>query len=79
MTASEQRDWQTWHRDYEDPDSDLSRRLRVVQAEIRQALPDAPTADFNVVSICAGQAHDIIGALSEYSACRPGQGRDWSS
>jgi hypothetical protein len=63
---TEQRDYLAWHRDYENADSDLSRRLNVVQAEIRRALPPTPTTDFNVVSICAGQAHDIIGALSGY-------------
>ena len=66
MSIPERRDWRAWHNDYQDPESDLSRRLQVVQAEIRKLLPPAPTADFNVVSICAGQAHDIIGALSEY-------------
>jgi hypothetical protein len=61
------RDWEDWHRDYEDANSDLSRRLAVVQTEIRKVLPLAPTTDFKLVSICAGQAHDIIGALSGYS------------
>jgi hypothetical protein len=75
MNATERRDWQAWHRDYEDADSDLSRRLKVVQAEIRQALPLAPTTDFKVVSICAGQAHDIIGVLSEYSHADTIKGR----
>jgi hypothetical protein len=66
MSITEQRDWHGWHTDYEDATSDLSRRLTVVQAEIRKVLPDAPTAEFNVVSICAGQGHDIIGVLSDY-------------
>jgi predicted RNA methylase len=68
MSITEQRDWHAWHTDYENADSDLSRRLKVVQAEVRKALPAAPTAEVNVVSICAGQAHDIIGVLSEYTA-----------
>jgi hypothetical protein len=66
MSITEQRDWHAWHTDYDNADSDLSRRLKVVQAEIRKVLPVAPTTEFNVVSICAGQAHDIIGVLSEY-------------
>jgi hypothetical protein len=66
MSITEQRDWHAWHTDYDNAGSDLSRRLKVVQAEIRKVLPVAPTAEFNVVSICAGQAHDIIGVLSEY-------------
>ena len=67
MSITEQRDWHAWHTDYEDASSDLSRRLEVVQAEIRKVLPPAPGAEFTVLSICAGQAHDIIGVLSEYS------------
>jgi hypothetical protein len=67
MSITKQRDWHAWHTDYENADSELSRRLKVVQAEIRRVLPPAPPADFNVVSICAGQAHDIIGVLSEYA------------
>jgi hypothetical protein len=66
MSITKQRDWHAWHSDYEDANSDLSRRLNVVQAEIRKVLPSVPTAEFNVVSICAGQAHDLIGVLSEY-------------
>jgi hypothetical protein len=28
-------DWRAWHEDYENPDSALTRRLAVVQAQIR--------------------------------------------
>jgi Methyltransferase domain len=66
MSIAEQRDWHAWHNDYDDDGSDLSRRLKVVQAEIRKVLPLEPTDEFSVVSICAGQAHDIIGVLSHY-------------
>lgn len=67
MSIAEQRDWHAWHNDYDDADSDLSRRLKVVQAEIRKVLPSAEPADeFRVISICAGQGHDIIGVLSDY-------------
>lgn len=66
MSIAEQRDWHAWHDDYDDADSDLSRRLQVVQTEIRKVLPTEPTDEFSVISICAGQAHDIIGVLSDY-------------
>lgn len=66
MSIAEQRDWHAWHRDYDEPGSDLSRRLKVVQAEIRRVLPESPSEDFQVVSICAGQGRDIIGVLAEY-------------
>lgn len=67
MSIAERRDWHAWHQDYDEPDSELSRRLEVVQAEIRRVLPESPSHDFQVVSICAGQAHDITGVLGQYA------------
>lgn len=58
------RDYTAWHDAYRDPSSDLSRRLAVVQDEIRAALGARPEGDLRVISICAGQGHDLIGALS---------------
>jgi hypothetical protein len=60
------RDWVAWHDQYRDGSSDLSRRLRVVQAEIRKALATKPTGPFRAVSVCAGQGHDLIGVLANY-------------
>ncbi len=62
------RDWVAWHDEYLDDDSDLSRRLRVVQAEIHRALAAKPSGSFRAVSLCAGQGHDLIGALAGYPA-----------
>jgi hypothetical protein len=59
------RDWVAWHQEYEDDDSDLSRRLAVVQAEIRTVLSAKPTGPFRAVSLCAGQGHDLLGVLAE--------------
>ncbi|MBO0767257.1 MAG: class I SAM-dependent methyltransferase [Solirubrobacterales bacterium] len=66
MSIAEQRDWYAWHHEYGDPESELSNRLAVVQAEIRRVLPEHPAEAFQVVSICAGQGHDIIGVLADY-------------
>jgi hypothetical protein len=60
------RDWIAWHDQYQDGSSDLSRRLRVVQAEIRKALATKPTGPFRAVSVCAGQGHDLIGVLANH-------------
>ena len=65
--STEMRDWVAWHDEYRDDDSDLSRRLRVVQAEIRRTLAAKPSGPFRAVSLCAGQGHDLIGALADYS------------
>jgi hypothetical protein len=59
-------DWGAWHRDYEDPDSALSRRLRVVQDQLRRALPVRPQKPVQVISLCAGRGDDVIRVLRDY-------------
>jgi hypothetical protein len=59
-------DWVAWHRDYQDPASALSRRLQVVQDQLRRALPPDPRAPVKVISLCAGRADDLIGVLRDY-------------
>ncbi len=57
------RDWYEWHAPYADPSSALSDRLRLVQRRIVGALDAAPPGRIRVVSACAGQGHDLVGAL----------------
>ncbi|HZD15782.1 MAG TPA: hypothetical protein VE196_11805 [Pseudonocardiaceae bacterium] len=59
-------DWRTWHDDYFQPDSLLGRRLRTVQQQIRLALTDCPPGRLRVVSLCAGQGHDLLGVLPRH-------------
>lgn len=59
-------DWLDWHAPYADPTSPLSRRLAIVQQQLRQALPAVLERPLMVVSICAGQGHDLLGVLAEY-------------
>jgi hypothetical protein len=65
MSTIAKKDWVAWHAEYQDPGSDLSRRLQVVQAEIRKALSLKPEGTFRAVSLCAGQGLDLLGVLSE--------------
>jgi hypothetical protein len=60
-----------WHRDYEDPGSNLSLRLRTVQRMVAEVLDRAPTRSgpIRVVSMCAGQGRDVIDVLSAHSRC----------
>src|SRR5262245_15128865 len=58
------RDWHEWHRAYDEPDSPLSRRLRVVQEKIRDALEVAPPGEIRVISMAAGEARDLLGVLN---------------
>jgi hypothetical protein len=61
-------DWQQWHRAYDDPESRLSERLRVVQAHVTAALDDRArkAAPIRIISMCSGQGRDVIGALAEH-------------
>ena len=42
MSSVTERDWYTWHHDYDEPGSDLAQRLAAVQDQIRVALDAAP-------------------------------------
>jgi hypothetical protein len=57
------RDWVSWHDGYDDPSSSLSSRLQIVQAHLTHALTAAPTGPVSLVSLCAGQGHDVLGVL----------------
>jgi hypothetical protein len=63
-------DWVAWHRDYEDPASALSGRLRVVQDQLRRALAIDPREPVQVISLCAGRGDDLIEVLRGYSHAR---------
>ncbi|WP_433353331.1 class I SAM-dependent methyltransferase family protein [Micromonospora saelicesensis] len=65
MTAST--DWHDWHLPYDDDTSPLSRRLRLVQQHINDWLDQRPDSSLRIISVCAGQGHDLIGALAPRS------------
>jgi hypothetical protein len=60
------RDWQEWHTQY-DTSPDLQRRLAVVQGRVRDALDAQPPGPIRVVSFCAGEGRDLIGALTGHA------------
>lgn len=62
MTAAT--DWHDWHLPYEVDTSPLSRRLRLVQQHLNDWLDRRLDSSLRVVSVCAGQGHDLIGALA---------------
>ena len=64
MNSVTERDWYTWHHDYDEPSTALARRLAAVQDQIRTALDAAPPGPLHAVSLCAGQGRDLIGALA---------------
>ncbi|HEY9289264.1 MAG TPA: SAM-dependent methyltransferase [Candidatus Dormibacteraeota bacterium] len=60
------RDYQAWHRDYDDPASELSQRLRVVQQRLRERLDALAPGPVRVISMCAGQGRDLIPVLARH-------------
>jgi hypothetical protein len=59
-------DWHAWHAGYEDPGSELGRRLAAVQRQLGGALDQMPAGPIRAISVCAGQGHDLIGVLAEH-------------
>jgi hypothetical protein len=60
------RDWARWHDGYEDPSSPLSIRLAVVRAHLADAITVAPPGPVRLVSLCAGQGHDVLSVLPDH-------------
>lgn len=59
-------DWVAWHDSYDEPGSPLHRRLLLVRQRIREALDAAPPGLVRVLSMCAGQGRDLLGALPDH-------------
>ena len=57
------RDYQQWHRGYDDPHSELSWRLARVQDQIRAVL-DTRTGPIRVLSLCSGDGRDLSGVVA---------------
>jgi len=67
--AAESSHWEKWHAPYDDPASNLSLRLRTVQAMVRTALDAVPpdhARPIRVVSLCAGQGRDVIDVVAAH-------------
>lgn len=65
--AAAQRDtelrWYQWHSTYDDLESADTDRLAVVQEVLDSALTAAPAGTLTVISVCAGQARDLLPVL----------------
>jgi hypothetical protein len=68
-------EWVEWHRDYDDPHSNISKRLRCVQDAIREALDRAPPGRIRLLSLCAGDGRDVLGVLPTHPRRRDVGGR----
>jgi len=58
------RDYQEWLRQYDDPESGVSWRLRTAQGYLRDALDRRP-GPLRVLSLCSGDGRDVLDVLSE--------------
>jgi len=58
-------EWVEWHRQYES-DGHLSARLKVVQERVREALTSSPPGTIRLVSMCAGDGRDVLGAVVDH-------------
>lgn len=56
--------WQRWHEDYAVEGTPLARRLQIVRRHVAAWLDARPDEPLTVVSVCAGQGHDLIGVLA---------------
>jgi Putative methyltransferase len=56
-------DWVNWHREYDDPASSISARLIRVRVHLADAIDRVPAGPVRVLSLCAGQGHDVLGVL----------------
>ncbi len=69
------RDWVDWHTQYESPDSWLSRRLVVVQEQLRAALDREPPGEIPLVSLCAGEGRDVVPVVAAHPRREDVRGR----
>jgi hypothetical protein len=66
VTDTSGKDWFAWHAPYDIAGSALAVRLELAQGYITTALDEAPPGPIHVVSLCAGQGRDVIGALEDH-------------
>jgi amino acid adenylation domain-containing protein len=57
--------WNEWHKHYDSLPS-LQERLRIVREQIAAALDGCPPGPVQIVSICAGDGRDLLGALENH-------------
>ncbi|MGA3285733.1 MAG: AMP-binding protein, partial [Verrucomicrobiota bacterium] len=58
-------DWNEWYKQYDSFHS-LQTRLRIVREQIVATLNDCPPGPIQIVSVCAGDGRDVIGAVQSH-------------
>lgn len=60
-------DWPGWHNSYDDPTSDLSARVAVVQELFSLALNRAAAGPVRLLSLCSGEGRDVLPVLAQHA------------
>lgn len=68
-------DWSAWHDAYDDPESSLARRLVVVRRRIGEAFDRSRPGPIRVLSMCAGDARDLLGTVQHHARASDVRGR----
>lgn len=63
----DKKDWQEWHSHYDNKDSELARRLILVQRAIHDCLSEKSDAKYQIIDICAGDGRDLLPVLAQFS------------
>ena len=63
--TEERPDWVAWHDRYDEEVHSLRQRLAIVQGFIRDAFERTERSPLRVISMCAGQARDLTGAVEQ--------------
>jgi SAM-dependent methyltransferase len=58
--------WNNWHDEYDDPESELAGRMHAVRTNVAAVVGASPAGPVTVVSICGGQGRELIGALEDH-------------
>lgn len=66
MRKNPRMDWVAWHAEYDEADSPLTRRLAIVQEQIRVVLDRAAAGPISVLSLCAGQGRDLLEVVAAH-------------
>ena len=61
--------WDHWYQEYDHSPS-LQARLRIMRQQIAAALDESAPGPIHVVSICAGDGRDLVGAWRSIRAAR---------
>ncbi len=69
------RDYLDWHDEYDQPGSPLHRRLQVVVELLGHTLDQLPPGPVRLISMCAGQAADVLSVAEHHPRGRDLHGR----